>query len=382
METVQLPVAQRAKNALKVTPEYEKQLVALGAKHKGITAITNEAGLKDCHSARMELKNARLAIEKVGKAAREDAQAFAKAVIAEEKRLVGMVAPEEERLQTLQTGYERQQEALRAAAAKAEQERVAGIQKRIADLERIPVLLVGRPASTLAAALETLRQENPEEWAQEFLPLATMTHRDVLADLEKMHAAAESAEAAVKRQVEESARIEAEIKRIAEAQEKFEADQRAAREKSEAEDRERRRKLDEEEAARRKALREEEDRILAARRVEEEKLAAERRALEDAARRQREAEEAREREERRKQEEAEAAERARQRAEQEAKEEAARKEREAREAAEREARRKEAETLEAEQHLQAFVDRFGHIAKFGWITGKIKHYLREPKKAA
>lgn len=51
---------------------------------------------------RIELKKARVQIEKTGKALREDANAFAKAVIAKEKELIAIIAPEEDRLEALE----------------------------------------------------------------------------------------------------------------------------------------------------------------------------------------------------------------------------------------------------------------------------------------
>ncbi len=369
METVQLPVAQRAKTALAVTPEYEKKLQELAGKHRNIVSITNEAGLADCHSARMELKNTRLAIEKKGKVAREDAQAFAKAVIGEEKRLVAMIAPEEQRLQKLQDDWDAAREAEHQAKAKAEAERKAAIQAQIAKIERLPVALSAAPAAEIAETIDKLAVDNPEAWAQEFLPLATMTHADVLYTLRNMHAQRVASDAEAKRQAEERQRLAAEAKRLDDAREKMEAERRAQQEKADAEDRERRRKLAEEEAAAQARIREaeeqarrlrqdEEDRI----RAERQKLIEEQRAKDEAERRARQAEEDR------------------QRAERLAKEEAERREREAREAQERARLAEENERMDARAALESFVDRFGHLQEFGFVVVAIRSYLE--KKAA
>ena len=64
----------------------EIDLVELASKSKTIVAITNKDGRTECHAAAMTAKDARVSIEKAGKAAREDATAFSKAVIAEERR--------------------------------------------------------------------------------------------------------------------------------------------------------------------------------------------------------------------------------------------------------------------------------------------------------
>ena len=55
--------------------------------------------LKQVKDKRITLKNIRVTITKKGKELREDAITFQKAVIAKEKELVGMIEPEEDRLQ-------------------------------------------------------------------------------------------------------------------------------------------------------------------------------------------------------------------------------------------------------------------------------------------
>ena len=95
--TTELTVQARAAVALG-SSKAEAELVELASKSKAIIAITNNDGRTECHTAAMVAKDARVNIEKAGKAAREDATAFSKAVIAEEKRLVDLIAPEEKRL--------------------------------------------------------------------------------------------------------------------------------------------------------------------------------------------------------------------------------------------------------------------------------------------
>ena len=145
-----LTVIERAALALGAA-EHETKLRELAARHADITAITNEAGRDDCHSALMELRSTRVAIEKTGKDAREDAQKFAKAVIAEEKRLVEIIAPEEERLRKLRDDWDAAREQERLAEAEAERIRVEGHMARIATLRGIPATMVGKTAAELAA---------------------------------------------------------------------------------------------------------------------------------------------------------------------------------------------------------------------------------------
>lgn len=246
-ETTALTLPQRAAVALG-TAEHEKKLLALSAKHAGLNVIKNQAGYQDCHSARMELKNERLRLEKLGKAARDDAQAFAKAVIGEQNRLIEIIEPEELRLLGLQEAWDAAEAAKKEALIRAEQERVAEIDRRIANIERLPTILVGVTLAELAAAIDTIAAEKPEEWAQEHLPRAIAAVDTALAKLGQMHAAAVAAAAEAQRLAEDRAKIEreraefAEQQRLAQeaaaaAERARQADEAAARARREEEDR-------------------------------------------------------------------------------------------------------------------------------------------------
>src|SRR5574337_2192417 len=109
-----LTVAERASVAIGA-PAYEIALVDLVKESAGIVQIKDKIGYQQAHSARMRLKCIRVDIQKRAKEAREDAQAFSKAVIAEEKRLVALVCPEEDRLQGLQDVWDAAREAVKQA---------------------------------------------------------------------------------------------------------------------------------------------------------------------------------------------------------------------------------------------------------------------------
>lgn len=128
--TTELTLPQRAAVALG-SSKTEQDLQSLVNTAKSFVAITNAAGRADCHSRLMALKNARIDITKTGKAAREDAQAFSSAVIAEEKRLIAIVADEENRLLVLREEWDSEQEEIAATKRKAEQDRVDAIQRKI-----------------------------------------------------------------------------------------------------------------------------------------------------------------------------------------------------------------------------------------------------------
>lgn len=62
----------------------------------------DKTGYELVHKARMDLKNARVKITKIGKALREEADARRKAVFEEEKKLISIIEPEEDRLKAMQ----------------------------------------------------------------------------------------------------------------------------------------------------------------------------------------------------------------------------------------------------------------------------------------
>lgn len=115
LESTALTVVERAALALGTT-KLEGDLRTLATKHADIKVIKDKAGREQCHSAMMDLQNTRTAITKTGKTARDDANAFAKAVISEEGRLIAIIEPEEKRLRSLRDGWDDAREAEAAAA--------------------------------------------------------------------------------------------------------------------------------------------------------------------------------------------------------------------------------------------------------------------------
>ena len=110
------------------------ELAALVKKSASIKEIKNTAGRDECHGAAMALVKARTNIEKIGKAARDDATKFSKAVIAEEKALLDITTPEETRLVALRNSWDEARAAEKAEVERKERARIADIHLRIADL--------------------------------------------------------------------------------------------------------------------------------------------------------------------------------------------------------------------------------------------------------
>ena len=387
-----LTVAERAAVALGAA-EHEIKLRDLAKQSTEIVAITNKASYDQCHATRMSLKRARIAIESTGKQAREDAQAFAKAVIAEEKRLIGIIAPEETRLQTIQDAHDAEVERKKAEAAAAERERVERIQAGIRDIRGALLDVAGRASSAIEEKIrELVALEINAETCQEFEAEAEATREQTLAKLRDLHAStlhAEQEAARLKAEREELERQKAEqaarereaaeraAAAEAERRQKIEAEERAARERIEAQEREARDRREAEE----RELQEKRERIAAEARALEEQQRQEREAREERERQARLEQEERERTERLAREQAEREEREKAEAEQREREEYARRERDAEAERVREAQRIEAEHSDIRAALGTLRGRVTGMDEFAWFA-KAYDAAMKPKRAA
>lgn len=235
-----LPPADRAVIVLN-SSKTEIQLRELVTEASTITAVTDPAGRELAHRTGMRLKTARTSIEKIGKAAREDAQAFSKAVIAEEKRLIAITAQEEERVLSLRDAYDAKVQAEKAAKEAAERARVDGIQHKINLIRQIPVQMAGEPAAEIDAELSVLRDFVPGEEFGEFVEQAAEAAASAIEALVSLHARAVAQEAEAARLAAERAELErlrqeqaereaaarAEAQRLAEERERLEEERRA-----------------------------------------------------------------------------------------------------------------------------------------------------------
>ena len=268
----------------------QAELTELAAQSAGITDITNKAGRDECHARRMVLKNRRLDIQKAGKAAREDAQAYTKAVIGVEKELVGLIEPEEERLGALQDAWDSARERERAEAEAAEAARVQAQQDALATITGALGRLFGADTAALDLALEQLAGFDMDQFDDVFRPAAEQARAEAAAAIRKARddrAALDAQAEALRVEQERLAAERAEQERIAAEQaearrleqEREDAERRA---KQEAEDRERAERQAAEDRARQAEREAEQARLDEQRRQLEEQAAEQRRIAEEA----------------------------------------------------------------------------------------------------
>lgn len=208
-EIATLPAPQRAAIALE-SSKTEEALKSLIIGTQGITQINSKDGRTECHAAYMRLKNARVEVEKVGKNARDDATAFSKAVIAEEKRLIQIVADEEERLRKLRDDFDAIEKAAKEAREKAERERVAAIAARIKAFGRKDIEVTGKTSAEIETALSDVQAIEIDDSFAEFFGEAKEARGEAIAMLTDMLARKKGEEDEAKRLADERKKFEAE----------------------------------------------------------------------------------------------------------------------------------------------------------------------------
>lgn len=228
-----LPPADRAMIVLNTT-KTEADLKAMVEEAKAITEVADKTSRELAHRTGMKLKNARTTITKTGKEARDDATAFCKAVIDEEKRLIAITQAEETRVLAMRDAFDKRIEDEKAAKAAREADikgKIAGIRALAQELALAEVA-----SADIAAEREALAAFVPtEEVFGEFTDdcKAALTEADAaLADLFEKVVSREQAAAAV---AAEQAKLEAERRAFEEERAAYEAEKRAFEERKAAE---------------------------------------------------------------------------------------------------------------------------------------------------
>lgn len=212
----------------------------------------DKAGYELVHKARMDLKNARVKITKIGKSLREEADARRKAVFDEEKRLIAIIEPEEDRLKAMQDAADLEiEKRKRVASMPGREERLKSVEAEYAyddvlgmddnDFEYFfntsHAFFLKKKEEALAA--EKARQEAEAKAEADRKELEARNERErqeALANAER-----EKLEADRRAASEESARKEREIQA---ERDKLEADKRAHEAKVAAEEAEKARQAE------------------------------------------------------------------------------------------------------------------------------------------
>lgn len=222
-EIALLPPVERAQIVLDST-KTEQYLKDLIEEAKTIEEVDCKDDREQAHRIGMKLKNARTSIEKTGKTAREDAQAFSKAVIDEEKRLKAITAAEEDRVFALRDAFDAKVAAEKVEREKVERERVALIRGQIDGIRNLPLQSARDTAADIEATLADLTAfEITTELFAEFSEEAATTRHQAMGELREMLEAAKAREAAAAAVAAERAELER-LRAEAAERERVEAD--------------------------------------------------------------------------------------------------------------------------------------------------------------
>lgn len=224
-------VEQRAVVALNST-QTEQDLAAIKDRMALIVEIKNKAGRDECHSLYMTAVRCGTSIKDAGKAARDDANKFSKAVIAEENRLVAIIEPEKERLKALRDSFDEQER----LAKEKEIKRVAVIKEKIDLIRALPQTALGARTSEAVTRLmdrakQIIDDESFDEFKNEAIAAADQAvaclqtvFKDKLAE-EKEREAVRVAQAKL---AEEQAALEKQRQELAAQQAQLEQERKAA----------------------------------------------------------------------------------------------------------------------------------------------------------
>lgn len=166
-ELVALPPAERAAVAIK-SESAEKTLRELMKKSADIKEIKDAAGRAQAHRMAMDLKNARVDIKNAGEVAREDANAFSRAVVAEVARLAAISKEEEDRVFKLRDDFDTEQARIAKEEKDRNEARIAAIRAKIDAITALPVQHANSTSAELNLALKelALREATTEEFAE------------------------------------------------------------------------------------------------------------------------------------------------------------------------------------------------------------------------
>jgi len=149
----ELTIIERAQKALSIE-HTETSLKKMAGKTSDIKEIKDNADYNLVKSSRISIKGIRIDIQKAGKTARDDANKFSKAVIGEEKRLIGIISPEESRLQALQDEVDQKIYRETSARIQAEKDRIQAIMDRMQGIEDLADGLLGKDSGEIKSRID------------------------------------------------------------------------------------------------------------------------------------------------------------------------------------------------------------------------------------
>lgn len=237
----ELTTIQRAELALNFDA-IKAQALDLVKDSARIVKITDKAGYQECHAARMRLRDARVSVEKTGKEARDDANKFAKSVIAKENELIAIMEPEEKRLAELQKAVDDEAERVKAEKARIERERIEAINARFAAIKALPLGAMNVSASEIQKIIDHAEAIDELSFPEDMQPAAKYEKRLAITSLRAAldaRNAHDAEQVRIQAEREELAQLRAEQEALAAERERLAHVERELREEAERAERQR-----------------------------------------------------------------------------------------------------------------------------------------------
>ena len=239
----------------------KSELLLMADKYKNLTIknIDDKEGYMAVYQARLELKKARVNLKKNGKAAREEALAYQKSVIALENELVGIIEPLEKDLEAKQAVIDKEIEKnKRKALLPQRRERLNNINATATDDEIISMTDVEFQDFCNKAYSKFLEDKEKAIKIEEEKKAFELAEAETKKKAEQDKIEAER-QAKIK---EENDKLEADRRKIKEEQDKIEAEKKKIADQKAADEAEKQKQI-EIEAAKKKAAEDELQRISA-----------------------------------------------------------------------------------------------------------------------
>lgn len=212
----ELALATPSERALTIfkTSETEKKLEELKKRGESITSVKTKDEREEAHRAGMDLRQARTSITKTGKEARDDANAFCKAVLEEEKRLIAIIQPTENAVLDLRDEFDKAER----EKEEAEQNRKNEILGRIEEIKKIPESMQGLSSQEIKKEFEALLAfECTESIFSEFVGEAIDAVSSAISELRSLfYAQSEKEEAEEKERKEKEEKERVHLEAVAE----------------------------------------------------------------------------------------------------------------------------------------------------------------------
>lgn len=184
-----------------------------------ISGLDDKEGLEKVHTARMEVKNKRVNVEKVRKELKEDALKYGRLVDTEAKRITALLAPIESHLEKEEQKIEDEKKKIREEEEKKAKEKIESRIRLLLDCD-MKYEITGYKSPTIYISNEQITKLNDDEFLALYNPVKAEYDKITADKIESERIAKEESERLEKQRLEQEKEAERLAKIKAEQEEK------------------------------------------------------------------------------------------------------------------------------------------------------------------